>query len=334
VLEAAWREQARQIYADYTIYHQAQGAEQNVFDTHTGQPSTRSTRLVERWRTEMALPVRGRLMDIGCGNGALLRAFSTALPGWSLAGVEVNDHYQSVVESIPRVERLFTCPAMEVPGEFDAITLLHALEHIPSPRQVLIGLRPRLAAAGLLLIQVPDCKQNPFMFLVADHASHFFVAALRELVQSAGYEVLVAANDWVAKEITIVARKSTTTPCPMAATSDVVPEISRKLDWLVAFVREARAVAVKGPLGIFGTSIAATWLQDELDGRAEFFVDEDPNRLGQIFMDRKILSPGEAPAGSRVLVALPTPMAEQVRVRLSSRFPHVEFCLTPAAPAC
>jgi 2-polyprenyl-3-methyl-5-hydroxy-6-metoxy-1,4-benzoquinol methylase len=334
VLDAAWHEQARHIYADYTIYHQAQGAEQNVFDARTGQPSTRSTRLVRRWRTEMALAERGRLLDIGCGNGALLRAFSTTFPGWSLAGVEVTDHYQVVVESIAGVERLYTCLPTEVPGEFDAITLMHALEHIPSPRQVLTGLRSKLTAGGLLLIQVPDCKQNPFMFLVADHASHCFVAPLRELVQSGGYEVLVAANDWVAKEITIVARKSTIAPRPMAATSDAVPEISRQLDWLLAFVREARAAAVKGPLGIFGSSIAATWLQAELDGRAAFFVDEDPNRLGQSLMGRQILSPGEAPAGSRVMLALPTPMAAQVRGRLQPRFPQVDFCLMTAAPAC
>jgi trans-aconitate methyltransferase len=329
-----WQEEVRRIYDHYAIYHQGQGAEQSVFDATTGQPSARSARLVERWSAKMSLPERGRLVDIGCGNGALLRAFSAEHPNWSLSGVEVNDHYKAIVEGIPHVEQLYTCPATDVPGTFDAITLVHALEHIPAPRDFLLGLWPKVAEGGLLLIQVPDCRQNPFMLLVADHASHFFVAPLREMAESAGYEVLVAANDWVAKEITVIARKSAAAVRPMTTTANAMSEVIQQLDWLAALVRDARALAARGPLGIFGTSVAATWLQGELNGRAEFFVDEDPNRPGQKFMGRKILRPSEVREGSRVVLALPTPMAEQVNARLSRLFPEVDFFVPQVAAMC
>ncbi|PYL00940.1 MAG: hypothetical protein DME19_03445, partial [Verrucomicrobia bacterium] len=181
--DQTWHEEAKQIYDAYTIYHQSQGIEQSVFDQASGQAGSRSTRLLERLRTEIPLPEKGRLMDIGCGNGALLRAFSGMNRGWSLAGVEVNDHYQSVVETIAGVEGLFTCSPEKVPGQFQLISLMHALEHIPSPREFIVKLRDKLEVGGLLLVQVPDCAQNPFMFLVADHATHSFVPTLKELVQ-------------------------------------------------------------------------------------------------------------------------------------------------------
>jgi len=186
---------------------------------------------------------------------------------------------------------------------------------------------------GLLLVQVPDCGQNPFMFLVADHASHCFVPPLRELVESAGFEVIVAAPDWVAKEITIVARKSGAGPRPMRATGDLTPAVLGQLEWLTALAKDTRALAAAGPLGIFGTSIAATWLQGELGGRAAFFVDEDPSRPGQSFMGRTILRPADAPAGCRVMLALPAAQAADVRARLNRQYPAVDFRLPPAAPA-
>jgi hypothetical protein len=108
IIDQAWQDESKQIYEAYTIYHQSKGVEQSVFDQASGQATSRSTRLVQRLQKEIRWPASGRLMDIGCGNGALLRAFSGLAKGWTLAGLEVNDHYRSTVESIERVERLYT----------------------------------------------------------------------------------------------------------------------------------------------------------------------------------------------------------------------------------
>jgi hypothetical protein len=96
--------------------------------------------------------------------------------------------------------------------------------------------------------------------------------------------------------------------------------------------QQTRALAAKNALGLFGTSIAATWLQEELQGGAAFFVDEDPSRFGQMFMERPILRPSEVPPGRQVMIALPTPMAEQVRARLSREAPGVKWLVPPALP--
>jgi hypothetical protein len=248
-----------------------------------------------------------------------------------LVGLDLTDRYKTEVESIPGVEALYTAPVEAVPGHFDIITLIHSLEHIPGPTRFLTGLRGKFKMGGLLVIQVPDCWQNPFMFLVADHATHFFESTLRETVAAGGYDVTLTANDWIAKELTLIARKSVRefSSRVEANPADNIAAVRNRLEWVVALGQEIRTIASKSPLGVFGTSIAATWLQGELQGEAAFFVDEDPSRFGQTFMRRQILRPSEVPAGSQVMIALPTPMAEQVRARLAREAPMVNWLVPP-----
>jgi hypothetical protein len=183
-------------------------------------------------------------------------------------------------------------------------------------------------------VEVPDCWRNPFMFLVADHATHFFLSTLRDVVIAAGYDVVVAADDWIAKELTVVARRSAQeSPSRVRAnTSDNLVAVRSRIEWVAAFGEQIRALAAQHAVGILGTSIAGTWVQEELRGAAAFFVDEDPSRFGRTFMGRQILPPKDVPAGSRVIVALPTPMAEEVRIRLDQVAPNVNWLVPLSLP--
>jgi len=334
VISPQWEAEARQIYDRYTIYHQSGGVEQSVFDAATGAASSRSSRLLHRLKEELPFPPVGRLLDIGCGNGSTLRAFNEIAPGWSLAGLDVNDHYKKAVESIPGVEALYAGPIAAVPGRFQVITLIHSLEHIAEPAKFLAGLGCKLVEGGMLVVQVPDCWQNPFMFLVADHATHFFAATLHDVVAAGGYEVVVTADDWISKELTLVARKPAHELPPGSKTNavDNGAAVRDRMEWVMMLGQQTRSLAAQNALGLFGTSIAATWLQEELHGEAAFFVDEDPSRFGQMFMGRPILRPRDVPPGGQVMIALPTPMAEQVRARLVRETPNVKWLVPPALP--
>src|SRR5690554_3837784 len=89
LVDEQWTGEIRQIYSDYTIYFQAGGAEQAVFLGDRAEPTTRSQWLVDNVIRLARLGQSGRLLDIGCGNGAFLQAFSSAMPGWSLVGTEL-----------------------------------------------------------------------------------------------------------------------------------------------------------------------------------------------------------------------------------------------------
>jgi trans-aconitate methyltransferase len=331
--DAEWLREIEAIYAGYAIYHQSGGAEQAVFDSAMGRPSPRSMRLLGRLTARFPLNDTGRLLDVGCGNGALLRAFSAIAPNWALAGTEWSDKYRSIVEAIPGVEALHTVAPEDVPGRFAMITMIHVLEHIPSPRAYLERLADKLEPGGHLVIEVPDHRQNPFELTIADHCSHFSQTSLARLLRSAGYEVLSEADDWVAKEITVVARPAAAVA---AEARTRAPESDRArvqdlVSWLVAVASDARAAAEDGHFGLFGTSIAATWLTEALGDRIRFYVDEDPDRVGKTHLGRPIYQPSDVPEGSRVFIALPTPIAESLCRRLGSD--AVEYRSPPRLPA-
>jgi hypothetical protein len=145
-----------------------------------------------------------------------------------------------------------------------------------------------------------------------------------------GLEVMVA-DDWVPKELTLIARVATTPSLPPRA---VAPDLGRThvekdLARLSRLRESARRLAARGDLGLFGTSIAATWLFAELDGSVGFFVDEDPNRVGKTFLDRPVFHPCQVAAGSHVLLALPGPIAMAIHRRVARQ--DVVYHLPPGA---
>ena len=67
-----------------------------------------------------------------------------------------------------------------------------------------------------------------------------------------------------------------------------------------------------------GSSIAACWMNLELAGSVEFFVDEDENRVGHQLMGLPILAPADVPANAVVFI----PMSASVAERIIQRWRH------------
>jgi len=331
VTDAAWQESSRAIYSQYEVYHQSGGIEQTVFQATTGRGRSRSQAIVEGFLQTAKVPAKGRMLDVGCANGNFLQAFGPALPGWQLNGSEFDTRHQARVEALPGVDRFYTGQLETIPGTFDAISFIHVLEHIAAPTRLLQTVREKLNPGGWLLIEVPDCLINPFMLLVADHASHFCPATLTAVVANAGFEVLRADDAWVAKEISLLARR-TDGPAPASHHWPVPPPAAAQTfaNWEVLdrIAAEAAQLRSAPSFGIFGSSIAATWLDAQTGRTCSFFVDEDPNRPGRQHQSRPILSVADIPANAAVYLALPRPMAHAVANRLRPIRPDVRF-VTP-----
>ena len=332
LIDSRWEAETKKIYEAYSIYHQGDGVEQSVFEEGSGQACPRSDRILSHLQAQYQLSKTGRLLDVGCGNGAFLRTFNTLARGWSMIGTELNDKYRSTVERIEGVERLHVGQPEDVPGTFAVVTMVHLLEHIVSPRDFLIRLRDKMEPDSLLVIQVPDYTQNPFDLLIADHCSHFTVETLRALLGIAGYDAFSIASDCVPKELTVFARKSDQKLLKpeMDAAAIGTSSLLGSLRWLDQVAQAARQLAQGCRIGLFGTSIAATWLHSQLEEAVGFFVDEDPNRFGREYLDLPVLHPSAVADRNAVFVALPPPMACNVAHRLAR--PGVSFHCPPPFP--
>ncbi|MDB5314108.1 MAG: Methyltransferase type 11 [Gemmataceae bacterium] len=329
----SWEKDAAAVYEAYTIYHNAGGTEQAVFAGGGGHPTSRSSRLVGAVRDRVGLPAAGRMLDLGCGNGAMLRSFGEQMPGWALVGNDLSDKYRTTVEAIPGVEGFYPVDPENVPGTFDVITLLHVLEHIPDPVSFLRRLGPKLGPGGLIVVEVPDARHNPFDLAVADHCSHFTPETLRAVFGAAGFEVVVAGDDFVPKELTVVGRAGgVETPLGSGRIDLAVAEstVRRHLAWLAELGRVGLALAETQRVGVFGTSLGGAWLLGELGPAVGFFVDEDPAKVGKVWDGRPIIHPAAVPAGATVLIGLPPVTAVPVKTRLEAGGAAVGY-LTPAA---
>lgn len=335
-VDAQWRREIEEIYSGYSVYSQSDGVEQAVFDSSTGVSAARSERLVDRLEQALDLSSTGHLLDVGCGNGALLRVFSDKFPSWTLAGNELTANTRAEVEAIRGVEALHVGPSLEVPGRFDLITLLHVLEHIENPVEFLEGLKGRFLPGGKLFIEVPGYQQNAFDLLIADHCTHFTAESLAAILTRAGYMVLHLSQEWVRKEISVIATPvEGGSPKELETPPDVFPwieEIESRVNWLQSVADSARSVSKQAPLGILGTSIAGTWLVETLGEQVHFFVEEDPARIGKRHLHRPILPVGDVQPGSAVFIALPPNIAKRIKTRLEKKRPEVEWIIPPPLP--
>jgi len=323
-----WFDEIGEIYSAYRSFQQYGGPEQHVLDAETGKLRRRSQVLLDCLSTIPSFPQKGAVLDVGCGGGATLRGFAER-GGWRLFGLELDDRDLGSLDSITGFDTLYTCPPRDLPRKFDAITMVHSLEHFPEPSQVLRELNGKIECGGRLFVEVPDAGANPFEYLVADHMVHFTAPTLARLASRSGFAVECLSTRWVSKEISLTAQPgdSEMPSVDQSGVAEAIGYVRAQITWLVRFIDAARQAASESPcFGVFGSTIAATWLCGVLGDVVSFFVEEDANRVGQTHIERPVLSPAQVPPGSVVYMSLIPRIANQVAARLSK---SIELRLPP-----
>jgi SAM-dependent methyltransferase len=315
----AWQAVADQIYANYDINHQSLGAEPMIFDSAKGS-GPRSLILLRNFLETVELGETGRLLDIGCSNGNLLKSFHSLRPRWKLSGAELLEQWKDAVLSLPGVEAFYSGPSPAYAGLFDVISFSHVLEHIPNPVAFLKAISRHLTTHGRLLLATPNLRQNPSDLVIADHCSHFEEESLAYVAKAAGLRIDCLSTKMLPKEL--VAVLSCSQPRAGLDTIDAGDSqrwTSSKQRCLFYFelLEDVRRTAITcagegRPFGIMGSSIAACWTMLELGGRLDFFVDEDQNRVGGELQGLPILGPAQVPSGAVVFIPMSVAVAEKI----------------------
>lgn len=320
-----WLKEISEIYSLYSPYHQAGGEEQIVFDPESGGSRKRSEVLLKWIHQSIAPKPRGKALDVGCGNGATLRSFSEVLPDWDLYGHELGGRAKEALSRIPRFQQLYTGNLSGIDGKYDVISMVHSLEHFVDPYETIKEISGLLAEEGWVFIEVCNVLENPFDLVIADHLVHFSPRTLSNLLSRAGLVTVYVSTSRVKKEISLLARKSkdvagTLTDVSEVGSANECKHVTSFITWLNACSTKAAEEAknARGHFGIFGTSIAATWLATQLEGMVSFFVDEDVNRTGKMYMDLPVFNVEQTPPDSVVFLALVPELAALINSRLKN----------------
>jgi SAM-dependent methyltransferase len=133
-----------------------------------------------------------RVLDFGCGSGALLMA----LPVAERVGIEINP---AAVECAKKAGIEVHNYLNEIPANsIDAIISNHAIEHVEAPLDTLREMVRVLKPGGLAILVVP-CDRPDYPFALDDPDFHLYswsAGNFGNLARAAGLEVLEARRIW------------------------------------------------------------------------------------------------------------------------------------------
>ncbi len=98
----------------------------------------------------LGLTTQSRILDVGCGNGALLRR----LRSWGFSSLQGIDPYLKE-DSVQSGFSLLSKEIGKVADKFDLVMLHHVIEHVLDPRQTLKKISEVLSNRGIALISMP-----------------------------------------------------------------------------------------------------------------------------------------------------------------------------------
>ena len=145
----------------------------------------------------------GRLLDVGCGDGAFLSICQSV--GWTCYGLELSK--KAVARATRRDLTILSSDCLERAGEcepFDVITLVNVLETVTNPANLLRQVAGALRPSGLVVIRATNGAfhlpmRTPARWVGSryDQAFHLFLyspPALRSLLKVVGLQTIAIHN--------------------------------------------------------------------------------------------------------------------------------------------
>ena len=138
----------------------------------------------------------GRLLEIGCGSGAMLRRMEQR--GWQVQGVDFDPMAVGKARSLGLQVHCGDVSQLSLSTEeFDAVVMSHVIEHVPDPRLLLSECARLLRPGGRAVMVTPNVNSiSHWLFgrhwrgLEPPRHLHLFAAApLRRLCREAGLEI-------------------------------------------------------------------------------------------------------------------------------------------------
>jgi 2-polyprenyl-3-methyl-5-hydroxy-6-metoxy-1,4-benzoquinol methylase len=142
---------------------------------------------------KLNLPGSGRVLDIGCATGALLRMLKNR--GWTVEGVELSGPQAEYCKSRGLDVRQGAVEECSFsPASFDVVLASHLIEHLNNPDTFVREVRRILKPQGRFYVTTPNIHglqarlfKNRWRSAIFDHLYLFSTRTLRLLLEQRGF---------------------------------------------------------------------------------------------------------------------------------------------------
>ena len=197
-------------------------------EEYNGEKTPGPRRVMRAWRNgericqqiSSALPAGARVLEVGAGIGCTVKVFEKA--GFDSQGIDPGGEFLKY--SRDRLQTNVTiCSLEDLPQnqDFDAVLLIHVIEHLRSPVTALKHIAGLLKPDGMFYVECPNL-QAPFaprgrLFHYA-HIHNYVPETLRQTGEASGFELQQRFGDDQDTNLQMLFRKSA------AASVTVAPE--------------------------------------------------------------------------------------------------------------
>lgn len=151
-----------------------------------------------KWIQVNTLPSSNKLLDVGAANGYFVDLANKS--HFDASGLEISNSAVDWAKKLKRPVIQGTLETLENGIEYDVITALDVLEHVPEPLNFLRIARSKLSKDGIILINVPYVGsffskisgKNWHAYLPPEHWMYFNKKSLRIMLKMAGFELITS----------------------------------------------------------------------------------------------------------------------------------------------
>lgn len=197
----------------------------------------------------------GRLLDIGCGLGQLL--VEAREMGYDVFGVDPSEEAVAAARGQLGPDRVICSTYSEglFPAEqFDLITLVHVIDHVVSPADLLKSIRKHLKPGGHAFIATHNIDSllaritgRDFIAWSIQHISYYTPDTLRSLARMAGLEPVALRGSLTTYPLMHFAKNGIRSERLRKATLDVLSRLAMS-QWQVSFpFGNIELTCAKGP---------------------------------------------------------------------------------------
>jgi 2-polyprenyl-3-methyl-5-hydroxy-6-metoxy-1,4-benzoquinol methylase len=122
--------------------------------------------LVRRWN-----PTAQRILEVGCGEGAISERLCAAYPGAKIIAIDVTSSIGRLYQGPVNGVRFIQCEVQEIPAAeselFDLVVLCDVLHHVPAHARIVLlnSIRARLAPGGSFIFKDWERSYTPIHWL-------------------------------------------------------------------------------------------------------------------------------------------------------------------------